>query len=430
MRGIAATRVAAATAPRSPPPRAMRRFHAPARGARVAAASSQDPPRFVRDSRDEARAAQPLDAGKRPHEIEAFIGALGSSVDSAVTQALQKEFGVADRVRVCDGRGGATKVQLTHASGAYADVYLRGGVVSSWVLASGGEVLYAPDDSAAGFLGGARKGGSEPFAGGVGVAFGADATRGASFVSNAEWRIVETGASPPFVTLELTDDESSRSNNFPHSFKLTQEISLDAHNVLRIKTTCSNTGASAFEYALGHNAHIAVSDAREGDVYYVGFEDCVYLDHKLHPTKPRVRFTKDLDIMSERCFKLTGPTERVYLCTDDRATGVEVGTGCTVFAQNLSGEAGCVDRAVFNPWEESPNAYRWYAGLGIGNFGKLRVAEPDSKVATEIQFKVVDATPSVRIREEFELFEKVNARNALARPKIDLSDAELPSDMQ
>lgn len=398
---------------------------------RAASASSQDPAKFVRDSRDEARAGQPIDAGKQPHEIEAFIGAMGSSADSAMTQALQKEFGVADRVRVCDGRGGATKVQLMHPSGAYADVYLKGGTVCSWVLASGGEVLYAPEDSSS-FLGGARKGGAgnEPFEGGIGVTFGADARRDASFVSHAEWRIVETGASPPFVTLELTDDENSRSNSFPHSFKLTQEISLDTHNSLKVKTTCTNTGATTFEYALGHNAHVAVSDAREGDVYYVGFEDCVYLDHKLHPTKPRVRFTKDLDTMSERCFKLTAPTERVYLCTDDRATGVEVGTGCTVFAQNLSGEAGCVDRAVFNPWEQSPNTYRWYAGLGIGNFGKLRVAKPDSKVATEIQFKVVDTTPSVRIREQFEILEKVNLRNALSRPKIDLSDAELPSDMQ
>ena len=111
-------------------------------------------------------------------------------------------------------------------------------------------------------------------------------------------------------------------------------------------------------------------------------------------------------------------------------TGVEVGTGCTVYAQNLSGETGCVDRVVFNPWEESPKAYRWYAGLGIGNFGKLRVAEPDSKSSTEVQFKVVDATPSVGIREDFELLEKINTRNMLSRRKIDLSDAELPSDLQ
>ena len=42
----------------------------------------------------------------------------------------------------------------------------------------------------------------------------------------------------------------------------------------------------------------------------------------------------------------------MYLTTNDLDTGVEVGTGCTVYAQNLSGENGAVDRAVFNPWEE------------------------------------------------------------------------------
>ena len=38
----------------------------------------------------------------------------------------------------------------------------------------------------------------------------------------------------------------------------------------------------------------------------------------------------------------------------------------------------------------------------------------------EIQYKVVDHAPSVGIREEFEMFEKINARNAaLNRQDVD-----------
>ena len=427
---------------RSSARRTARRARAPAR----VAAKLEDTPKFVRDSRDDAKAAQPPDAGRTAADVEAFIADLSGDAkgDSPVTQTLNKEFGLSDGatpfVRVRDGRGSLTKVTLTHPSGSYVDVYLKGGNVASWVLASGGEVLYVPDDAS--FKKHAPTDGGNPV---CFPQFGAGGERPGSvgaakmpedgFANRMEWRIGETGTyassdgtSCPFVTLELTDDDSSRAA-FNHNFKLTQEISLE-HNALKVKMTCANTGSTAFEYAIGRKAHIAVSDVREGDVYYVGFEDCVVLDNCLHPTKPRVRFTKDLDAMSERCFKLDGPTDRVYLATEDLATGVEVGTGCTVFAQNLSGERGCVDRAVFNPWEASPKTYRWYAGLGIGNFGKLRVAEPDTKSSTEIQYKVVDSTPSIGIREDFELFEKVNARNMFARPKIDLSNAELPDDMQ
>ena len=77
------------------------------------------------------------------------------------------------------------------------------------------------------------------------------------------------------------------------------EISLE-YTSLKIKTTVYNTGPNMFEYALGYKAHVAVTDTKEGDVYYVGLNDCVVLDNEAHPTKPRVRFTADLDPLEER----------------------------------------------------------------------------------------------------------------------------------
>ena len=406
------------------------------RGGTTKKKAMDDEAKFVRDSRDEARERRlDKDTGRSMTDVETFVDALVSEEEesestSSVTRALNEEFGTGrGAVRVRDGRGGATKATLTHPSGAYADVYLRGGNVCSWVLASGGEVFYVPER--ADFKKHAPTDAGNP------ACFPTEADGG--FASRMEWRLVETGTyassdgtTCPFVTIELTDDDSSRAV-FNHNFKLTQEISLE-HNALRVKTTCANTGSSAFEYALGHKAHVAVNDSKEGDVYYVGFEDGMYLDRAAHPTKTRVRFTRDAsaDALAERCFKLDGRADRVYLTTNDLDTGVEVGTGCTVYAQNLSGENGAVDRAVFNPWEEdAPDSYRWFAGLGIGNFGKLRVAEPDSKSTVEIQYKVVDHAPSVGIREEFEMFEKINARNAaLNRQDVDFEATDLPVDLQ
>ena len=412
-------------------------------GTAVSAKMSEEP-KYVRDSRDERKETSPADAGRTTRDVEVFRDALGSvaAADSPMTQTLHKEFGVEGRVRVRDGRGGATKVLLTHPSGAYADVYLKGGNVVSWTLANGGEVFYVPEDAT--FKKHAPTDGGNPIAF---PQFGVGGERPGSvananpkmpedgFANKMEWRIGETGtytsedgSNCPFLALEATDDDSTRAV-FPHSFKLSMEISLE-YSALRIKTTVQNTGASKFEYALGYKAHVAVNDAREGDVYYVGFEDCVALDNMVHPTKPRVRFTNDLPVLEERCFRLREKTDRVYLSTDHRDTGVEVGTGCTFYAQNLSGESGCIDRAVFTPWEESPQTYRWYAGLAIGNFGKLRIAEPDSKSSVEVQYKIVDKTPSLAIRDEIAMLEKVNARAALTRPKLDLSDTDLPVDLQ
>lgn len=415
------------------------------RRASTLAKMSEEEPKYVRDSRDERKDLSPANAGRTLSDVEEFRDALGhlTQADSPITQTLNKEFGVEGRVRVRDGRGGATKVVLTHPSGAYADVYLKGGNVVSWTLANGGEVFYVPEDAT--FKKHAPTDGGNPIAF---PQFGVGGERPGGSVANAnpkmpedgfankmEWRIGETGtytsedgSNCPFLALEATDDDSTRAV-FPHSFKLSMEISLE-YSALRIKTTVQNTGASKFEYALGHKAHVAVNDAREGDVYYVGFEDCVMLDNMVHPTKPRVRFTNNLPVLEERCFRLREKTDRVYLSTDHLDTGVEVGTGCTLYAQNLSGESGCIDRAVFSPWEESPQTYRWYAGLAIGNFGKLRIAEPDSKSSVEVQYKIVDKTPSLAIRDEVAMLEKVNARAALTRPKLDLSDTDLPADLQ
>lgn len=65
---------------------------------RRTAAKLEDTPKFVRDSRDDAKAAQPLDAGRTPADVDAFIADLSGDAkgDSAMTQTLNQEFGVTD----------------------------------------------------------------------------------------------------------------------------------------------------------------------------------------------------------------------------------------------------------------------------------------------------------------------------------------------
>ena len=114
-------------------------------------------------------------------------------------------------------------------------------------------------------------------------------------------------------------------------------------------------------------------------------------------------------------------------------TGVEVGTGCTVFLRDMSplGVTGFSDRAVFNPWKENDkDNYRWYAGLAIGAIGKLIRIEPETKHTSEVKFEVVDMVRTQSIQKRKDVHEKHALRKMTERPKYDLLADELPSDLQ
>jgi glucose-6-phosphate 1-epimerase len=173
-----------------------------------------------------------------------------------------------------------------------------------------------------------------------------------------------------------------------------------------------------------------VSNIEEPSTNYVGLEDCIYLDNTLHPTKPRVRFTDDMQ--DQEWVKLEGPTDRVYLNTDND-TGVEVGTGCTVFARNMcaAGVDGFGDRAIFNPWKDADaDNYRWYAGLAIGAIGKLVKVEPARSHKSKMRFEVMDVVRTQTIKARKEMHKKHSLKKMTERPTYDLLVDDLPTDLQ
>lgn len=173
-----------------------------------------------------------------------------------------------------------------------------------------------------------------------------------------------------------------------------------------------------------------MSNIEEPSTNYVGLEDCIYLDNTLHPTKPRVRFTDDMQ--DQEWVKLEGPTDRVYLNTDND-TGVEVGTGCTVFARNMcaAGVDGFGDRAIFNPWKDADaDNYRWYAGLAIGAIGKLVKVEPARSHKSKMRFEVMDVVRTQTIKARKEMHKKHSLKKMTERPTYDLLVDDLPTDLQ
>ena len=354
--------------------------------------------------------------------------------------ALNREHAIPGSVRVTDGRGGLPKVTLTHPSGSCCDVYLHGANILSWVLANGGEVFYTPDGTDFTDFSAIEWG--NPFCfpqfgvGGerAGAPLGENSIPVDGFVKEMKWSIVDTFLDEdkhgefPRVTIEVFDTEATRAM-WNHSFHLVMEISLE-HTAINVSMHVKNTGSEPFECAAALKSHVAVADIEEPTTSYVGLEDCVYLDNTLHPTKPRVRFTDETE--DQEWLQLDGPTDRVYINTHND-TGVEVGTGCTVFVRDMSplGVAGFGDRAVFNPWKENgKDNYRWYAGFAIGAIGKLIRVEPEAWHTSEVRFEVVDMVRTQSIQKRKDVHEKHALRKMTERPKYDLLADELPSDLQ
>mgnify|MGYP003949304777 FL=1 len=341
-------------------------------------------------------------------------------------------------MQVTDGRGGLPKVTLTHPSGGLCDIYLRGATIVSWVLGSGGEVFYMPENFAAP---GVARGGSSfcfPQFGEGGE--GPGSTPGGNWLpvdgiaKTSDWSLTQTGlleddhGEYPYVTVTLGDTEASRAK-WNHNFHITLDISL-RHDVIDIFVSLKNTGNMCFECAAAFRSFISVTDVEEPTVKYVGLNDCVYLDNMLHSKKPRVRFADECQ--DKEGVHLYGPTDRVYLNTSN-LTGVEVGTGCTLLVRELcsKGAFGFSDRAIFNPWKQADaDNYRWYAGFASGAIGKLIKLEPGCTHASILRFEVFDGVQSKANLAGTVSSENPALQKTSVRPKHDLLVEELPIDLQ
>jgi len=383
---------------------------------------------------------QNLGLGDIGINLEALSRDIGI-VDSTETMSLNREFSIPGFIRISDGRGGLPKVTLTHPSGSATDIYLHGANILSWVLANGGEVFYTPDGIP--FSDAAPIEWGTPF---CFPQFGEGGERAGTppsllnplpvdgFANTMQWSIVQTSLGEnkrgefPYVVIELKDTEASRAM-WNHNFHLTMEISLE-HTAIDVVLKVKNTGTTNLEYAAALKSHVAIADALQPSMSYVGLDKCVFLDNTVHPTKPRVRFTEDLE--NDQWLHLDGRTDRVYLNTKND-TGVEVGTGCTVFLRNMCpvGVNGFGDRAVFNPWVEgSAEHYRWYTGLAIGAIGKLIKVEPEREHTSQMRFEVVDVVQTQMKKDRKEMYKKLSVGEMTKRPVYDLLVHELPTDLQ
>ncbi|KAL0332566.1 UNVERIFIED_CONTAM: putative glucose-6-phosphate 1-epimerase [Sesamum calycinum] len=197
----------------------------------------------------------PTISASRPRRVNRFSGVAMASAGASV-----------ENVKVTQGLGDLPKVILTSVHGSEAELYLYGGCVTSWKVASKDLLFVRPD---------AVFTGQKPISGGIPHCFpqfGPGAMQQHGFARNMNWSIAssENVEGNPTVTLELKDGPYSRSM-WDYGFEALYKASVTGASVRGLKG-CKTLNKDP-------DPKNPVEGKEERDVVtFPGFVDCVYLD--------------------------------------------------------------------------------------------------------------------------------------------------------
>ncbi|GAQ89495.1 aldose 1-epimerase family protein [Klebsormidium nitens] len=172
--------------------------------------------------------ARPVASGGGRTSIRAALSSAEAGIATSDVAGLSSKYGIPGSVSIEKGEGGSTKVVLKHESGAEADVYLFGAVVTAWRQPDGKDFLYVRPD--------AKFDGSKPISGGIPHCFpqfGPGEMQQHGFARNLDWAIVSTSADAnpddpePMLELLLTDNEYTR-KMWPYEFAAVYQVTLKA----------------------------------------------------------------------------------------------------------------------------------------------------------------------------------------------------------
>jgi glucose-6-phosphate 1-epimerase len=247
--------------------------------------------------------------------------------------ALNHEFGIADRVRFAAGAGGLTRCDVSTAA-SEAQFFLHGAHVAHFQRRGQRPVLFLSSRSI--FENG------KPIRGGVPLIFpwfGPRASDGAmhGLVRTRRWLVESVRAlstDRTEIVLALRSDDETRAI-WPHDFVARLRLAIGAE--LEMGLQIENVSSAAFSFECAMHTYYAVSDVREVALH--GLSGCEYLDKNLDLARVR-----DNDAV----IRPVGPMDRVYVrarqaCqVDDPAFNRRIviekeGSGTTV---------------VWNPWPQ------------------------------------------------------------------------------
>jgi glucose-6-phosphate 1-epimerase len=221
-------------------------------------------------------------------------------------------------------------IQLSHPSGAAADIDLLGATVLSWRPPGAGEMLFMSRSPQ-----GANDG---PLRGGIPVIFPQFAELGPlplhGLAHSQPWQCV--AAEPAQATLRLADTAVTRAS-WPHAFEAELSVALTA-SCLAVGLSVRNAGRAPFDFCAGLHTYLQVGDVERARLR--GVAGAAY-EERGSPGRRTVDAVADLSI--------AGPLDRIYVGLQ---TPLQLDDPVLARAVTVS-QSGFADVVIWNPGAES-----------------------------------------------------------------------------
>ena len=276
-------------------------------------------------------------------------------------EELQAQFGVPGAVSFAAGKGGLAKMNLSHRSGAGAEVSLHGAHVTSWTDRNGDELFFVSRES--------HFAPDRPIRGGIPVIFpqfggGPLPQHGLARISDWEPARTGVGEEGTVSTLFRLTDAPITLGMWPHPFALELGVLLDA-DTLTLTFRVRNTGGEPFDYNAVLHTYFRVADIRRTALY--GLEGVTYVDSlrddaRETETRTVIRFAEE--------------TDRIYVETPNMLCLKDEGNDRTFIIE----KRGMPDVVVWNPWlakaqrmpDFGDDEYQWMVCVETGNMAGPR----------------------------------------------------------
>ncbi|CAM6093044.1 unnamed protein product [Calypogeia fissa] len=283
------------------------------------------------------------------------------------TTELSGTFAI-EGIDVLEGTGGLPKIRLHNKDKSEAEIYLHGGVITSW-KSQGTELLHIRPD--------AVFDGVKPISGGMPHCFpqfGPGALQQHGFGRNVSWSVASSSNEndTPSVTLELRDGEYSR-GMWDYKFLVKYTISLEAEK-LKTELVVKNVDQKHFSFTTALHSYFS---AKIEDVVITGLNGLKALDK--HPvTKEPVETEETRDLVT-----FGGFVDRVYLDAPKRVV-LRNGLGKTIAIEN----EGWPDAVVWNPYQTMKNYYKDFVCIENATVKEAMELQPGESWTAKTQFGV------------------------------------------
>ncbi|XP_010465354.1 PREDICTED: putative glucose-6-phosphate 1-epimerase isoform X1 [Camelina sativa] len=268
-------------------------------------------------------------------------------------------------VRVAEGQGNLPKLILTSPQNSEAEIYLFGGCITSWKVASGKDLLFVRPDAVFNKI--------KPISGGIPHCFpqfGPGQIQQHGFGRNMDWSVLDSENSDgnAAVTLELKDGPYSRAM-WDFGFQALFKVIVGADS-LSTELKITNTDNKAFSFTTALHTYFRASSA-EASVR--GLKGCKTLNKDPDPKNP-IEGKEDRDEVT-----FPGFLDCVYLDAPNELL-LDNGLGDKIIIKNTNWS----DAVLWNPHTQMEACYRDFVCVENAKLGDVKLEPGQSWTATQL----------------------------------------------